>query len=906
MHLLLAVIGALIGALLASNDGQVFATAVGLFAGLAVAQAIVLSRRLKSLQEEVDRLRASVAPERDRDQSVDLEEAPVKPAAPAADANPISPGTSRSAGVYTTAQPASSPQSTPVPRLPAARRAADGRKHEPDFPFQAAIRGFFTGGNALVRAGVVVLFFGVAFLLRYLAEHTHVPIEFRLTGVAFGGLILLVLGWRLRIRRPGYALAVQGGAVGILYMTVYAALRLYKLLSPAMAFPFMVLIAALSAALAVLQGSLAFALLAITGGFLAPILASSGNGDHVVLFSYYVVLNAAILVIAWFKAWRPLNLVGFVFTFVIATLWGVLHYRPEDFATTEPFLILFFLSYVAIAVLFTLRQPLELRGYVDGTLVFGTPLASFGLQTAMLHEQLLPLAYSALTISGIYLSIAWVMYRRQGSTQRLLVEAFLALGVTFMTLAVPLALNGRWSTATWAVEGAALIWIGCRQNRPLARGFGALLQIAAGCTIMWHLNASEDHFIWPAGMYLSGFVVAAASVFSAHILNTKRERMPEYERLILVVLFLWGLIWWCLSGVGELQRRLAPAYVPAAELSYLTLTALLSSELYRRFHLAVGRITALFLLPLMILFAAALPLTSSHPLGNGGWICWPLAFTVFYVVARRHEGTAGGALATVLHSLSAWLLAALLSCELQWQVGQVLGVAGSWSGISWAVVPALFLYITPRLTATSAWPFNAHRRIYLINVACGYALYLSVWSATANVLMRGDSYPLPYIPLFNPLDLTQAFVLMVLIRHYIIVSRGMLSELHQMRGLLVSALTLLAFLALNGALVRTLNHWAGVPFSLDGLRQSTLAQTSFSIFWALLALITMLVATGRANRNVWIAGSGLLAIVVIKLFLVDLARIGSIERIVSFVSVGLLMLVLGYFSPLPPGRRESP
>ena len=105
---------------------------------------------------------------------------------------------------------------------------------------------------------------------------------------------------------------------------------------------FMVLIAALSAALAVLQGSPAFALLAITGGFLAPILASSGNGDHVVLFSYYVVLNAAILVIAWFKAWRPLNLAGFVFTFVIATLWGVLHYRPEDFATTEPFLILFF------------------------------------------------------------------------------------------------------------------------------------------------------------------------------------------------------------------------------------------------------------------------------------------------------------------------------------------------------------------------------------------------------------------------------------------------------------------------------------------------------------------------------------------------------------------------------------
>src|SRR5579863_1123254 len=99
MHPLLAVVGALIGALLASNDGQVFATVVGLFAGLAVAQAIVLSRRLKRLQEEVDRLRASVAPERDRDQSFDLDVAPVKPAVPPAAANPVSPATSRSAGV---------------------------------------------------------------------------------------------------------------------------------------------------------------------------------------------------------------------------------------------------------------------------------------------------------------------------------------------------------------------------------------------------------------------------------------------------------------------------------------------------------------------------------------------------------------------------------------------------------------------------------------------------------------------------------------------------------------------------------------------------------------------------------------------------------------------------------------
>src|SRR6185437_4008862 len=250
-----------------------------------------------------------------------------------------------------------------------------------------------------------------------------------------------------------------------------------SLLAPGAAFALLIVIAVLSAALAILQDSQAFALLGTTGGFLAPILASTGEGSHVVLFSYYAVLNTGLLLIAWFKAWRPLNVVGFLFTFVIGTLWGVLRYRPEMLASTEPFLIVFFLFYVAIAVLFAERQPPQLRGYVDGTLVFGTPLAAFGLQSALLFGQRFALAYSALAVSGLYLALAWILQRRRRDSQGLLTEAFMALGVLFLTLAVPLGLAGRWSSATWAIEGAGLVWVGSRQGRRLPRAFGALLQI---------------------------------------------------------------------------------------------------------------------------------------------------------------------------------------------------------------------------------------------------------------------------------------------------------------------------------------------------------------------------------------------------------------------------------------------
>src|SRR6202008_216740 len=114
-------------------------------------------------------------------------------------------------------------------------------------------------------------------------------------------------------------------------LTVFGALRLYSLVPPAAAFPLLVLIAALATWLAIKQDSAVLAGFGAAGGFLAPVLASTGRGDHVMLFGYFTVLNLGVLATAWFKSWRSLNLLGFAFTFIIGTLWGARSYQPEHF-----------------------------------------------------------------------------------------------------------------------------------------------------------------------------------------------------------------------------------------------------------------------------------------------------------------------------------------------------------------------------------------------------------------------------------------------------------------------------------------------------------------------------------------------------------------------------------------------
>ena len=70
-------------------------------------------------------------------------------------------------------------------------------------------------------------------------------------------------------------------------------------------------------------------------------------------------LNGAL--IAWFNAWRILNLIGFVGTFTLASLWADQYYSNDQYAPVQAFLILFFLLFTAIGVFFARRTLLDAK-----------------------------------------------------------------------------------------------------------------------------------------------------------------------------------------------------------------------------------------------------------------------------------------------------------------------------------------------------------------------------------------------------------------------------------------------------------------------------------------------------------------------------------------------------------------
>jgi uncharacterized membrane protein len=761
---------------------------------------------------------------------------------------------------------------------------------------------WFTTGNVPVKVGVVLSLFGVGFLVKEGIDRQWLvlPLEARLALVALFGVALLVVGWRLRARQRVYALSVQGGGVGVLYLTIFASYSLYSLLPSALAFALLVVVTAAAVVLAVLQDARSLAVLGILGGFLAPVLASSGSDNHVGLFSYYALLDVAIVAIAWFKAWRVLNVLGFVFTFGIGTLWGIDGYQPEDYATTQPFLALFTLIYLVIPVLFATRGPPKLHGFVDGTLMFGTPIVAFALQSRLVADTEYGLALSAVALAAFYVGMATLLYRSRSESLRVLIESQLALGVAFITVAVPLALDARWTSAAWALQGAALVWLGFRQQRKLALAAGVALQALSGAAYVMQSPVTAE---WPIvnGYCLGALLLAFAGFFSARLLDPQRERaevsppLPRpFALLLAIALLVSSGGWWLYAGVTEIDRQLPTASGLAASLAFYGVTAVIAAFVAARIDWPRLDWLGLTLWPFAALGAFSALVEQAHPAEDFGWLAWPIvgASMLYYLRAREARFPV---LRGALHATGFWLGAGLVAWQAHWLVEQVAG--GAWPQAAALAIVAALVLATLRATTAVAWPFAAHPRTYA-HAACGAVVAgLVIATLLINIESPGDPTPLPYLPLANPLELASAFVLLVVLRWLAVLGDRESGHALTLRGAVAAAG---AWFLVTMAVARAVHHFEGVPYDLDSLAASTTFQSALSIVWGVAGLAAMVAGARSRNRTVWIVGAALMAVVVAKLFLVDLGNTGTLARVISFLGVGVLLLVVGYFAPAPP------
>ncbi|GAB3381422.1 DUF2339 domain-containing protein [Lysobacter fragariae] len=798
------------------------------------------------------------------------------------------------------------PPASARPRIPTPPRRPD-----PLTLGLRAVRRWFTEGNVPVKVGVLVLFAGVAALLKYATDQgwLHLPIELRLAGVALSALGGLVFAWRQRETRRSFALAVQGGAIGVLLLVAFAAFKLYHLIPAGAAFGLSVAIVAGAGVLAVLQDALALAVLALLAGFLAPLWLSTGSGNHVALFGYYAVLNAAIFVIAWFRSWRLLNLLGFVFTFGIGTLWGAWDYKPEKFGTTQPFLALFYAFYLLIPI-FHVRRRAGRRGAIEGCLVFGTPLVAFSLEAGLLHGTFpdaarMMLAFCALGLGVVYAALAWLLRNRERLMELSTPCALLAVG--FATLAVPLALSAQATASVFALEGAALAWLGLHQGRRLPQATGLLLQLLAALSFVIGVGNSVAPLQAVVNARFMGALLIALAGFAC-AWSYRRKAITTFA----LPYYLWGLAWWAGNGLTEIARFVADPVQVDATMLFVVATGWIAAEVQRRAPARALAWTAVAAMALPVVLALVQATTHAHPFRDYGLVAWLLYAVAGWRILGclrvdvdvradadvdhadvERDGPAHANLGiAVAHSawLWAWPLAVALFLQHfahQAQLGDGWRLAAF--GLPWLLTAALVQW-RPALVAMPLVDRFAEWRAPLQ----GSFIAALALAALGALFAPGAADPLPWVAMLNPLDLAQAAVL-------VLAMKWLASELapDDLRALRIPALAAAAFALITTITLRATHHWGGIAWD-SAMFSASLVQTSLTIVWSVLGVLGWIVGSRRGQRGLWLAGAVLMAVVLAKLVLVDRQHLGNLLGIASFIAYGLLCTAVGYFAPAPP------
>lgn len=403
------------------------------------------------------------------------------------------------------------------------------------------------GGRWLNWIGIVALLLAVGFFLKYAFDNDWIGPAGRVAiGLLFGTGLLVYSQFLLRRGYRYFSEGITATGAGALYLSLYAAWNFYALISQTAGFAGMVVVTATMAAIAVARSSQRLSVLVLAGGMMTPGLLSTGKDEQVILFTYLLVLNAGLLVLGRTRTWRILEPLALLGTVSYSFGWYESFYRPDKLVATLLFASLFFVQFTALAVLRARRESALFPEQYAVVLV-NAAWFIITLHVTLYDDHRWGLTFAVLAMAAAHLAVLRLLPTTGESAQpapaRLL---YVGLALTFVTLAIPIRLEGEWITMAWAIEGAVLIWGGFRSGVKTLRGFGLVLfLLVVGLLLIQDIDAGRVLF----NARFATFAVVIAAFAAALVLSrSNKQQLTRDEAATfpvvgaaINVLGVWGL-----------------------------------------------------------------------------------------------------------------------------------------------------------------------------------------------------------------------------------------------------------------------------------------------------------------------------------------------------------------------------
>ena len=343
-------------------------------------------------------------------------------------------------------------------------------------------------GKWFPRIGALALLLGAGFGYRYAVDQGWVDERLRvMLGLLLGSILIGIGDWSLRQRWSAFSQAITGGGVGILYLTLWAAVGMYGLVPPSVGFICLTGVSGLGCALALRQDSQALALLSLTGGFLNLFVTGAAFQFPEGMYLYVLAVDLGVVLLSFMRPWGVLEKFAFVasWTFVegssaLSRGFGFGEPPTAILAATGIFVMFAVLPYVR--VLLGRKQ-----GVTDLAVV---PVNGLLYYFAVFARPELEPLRGPLTLGMAAFFFIGMLIVRGRDKDELVQNSSGVMSFIFLTLWSPGQLGPDLAPLGWAIEALGLMALAVGTNDRRARWAGWLVFSLAGFTALEALGTA--------------------------------------------------------------------------------------------------------------------------------------------------------------------------------------------------------------------------------------------------------------------------------------------------------------------------------------------------------------------------------------------------------------------------------
>lgn len=398
----------------------------------------------------------------------------------------------------------------------------------------------FIGEYLFGKIGILVFVIGVGFFVKYAIDKDWINETLRTVLGFLTGSALLVVAERLQKKYRTFSSLLAGGAFAVFYLTVAIAFHFYHLFPQTVAFTILIAITLFMSILSILYDRRELAIISLVGGFLAPFLVSTGNGNYLVLFTYMSILNLGMFGLSIYQKWGELPVIAFVFTYVVMGIFlltgfttGSTHISVHLFIFATLFYFIFLLPILSILRIEAVKKN---RGLL--LVIITNNFIYLLLGILFLRNMGLPFkSEGLLSLLIAIINLVLVIWLRMSKKDyKFLIYAMLGLVLTFVSITIPIQLDGNYITLFWAAEMVLLLWLYVKSKIGV---YERATQVLIGLTLVSYLmdiynvlmTSSSSETIFLNSSFATSLFVGLATGAFALLMGRYRSLFTEARYL---------------------------------------------------------------------------------------------------------------------------------------------------------------------------------------------------------------------------------------------------------------------------------------------------------------------------------------------------------------------------------------